>query len=124
MTTEKRKRENKETVGRFLRGTNRLEWLYFSEAIVYCRKAKRFLHGHGKASATFDIASVSVDIDERGKGWFSDFLDTLEVEGFLGDREYIFVESVIEPRLQGFLAARGYTRSGPEDSPSYYLKVL
>lgn len=67
-----------------------------------------------QCAKTIDIASVEVYEQHRSKGFFTMFLSCVEE---LADQEgrAVYVESVMESRLAGFLIARGYIQTDKLD---------
>ena len=72
-------------------------WLFMDELQVYVRNGQRL------GTTTFDVATVNVNESERGKGWFTAFLDVLEGQG-----RRVYVEQILNPRLIPYLEKRGY----------------
>lgn len=76
---------------------------------LYYRVTSRVIEG--KRLDTLDLATVEVDEEFRGQGLFSQFLSDVEEIA----KEYqrtIFVESILNPRLYGFLTRKGYSPAG------------
>lgn len=82
-------------INQFLNSTIRNTYLYNEYMTLYVRKSKRFIEG--KWYDCFDIASVEVIRQERGKGYFTSFLQTF-IE--LYPDKNIFVESILNPVLK------------------------
>lgn len=77
---------------------------------AYCRKSfRRYPLTKGKLSTlnAIDIASIEVDPDLRGQGIFTKFIEAFESvaheEGYA-----VYVESILEKKLNKFLKGRGY----------------
>jgi hypothetical protein len=79
--------------------TNR-SWINEEHICVYVRRSKRFIDGQLKDC--LDLANVSVDEEERGKGIFSKFLIHFEKEAVNLNRT-VYLENVLEKRLQKHL---------------------
>ena len=95
-------------------------WINEEHFTAYVRKATHLLTKEVCCDC-YDIASISVDEDMRGKGVFTEFLGRVEA---LAERDgrAVFVESIHERRLIDFLRSRGYEWSVfyQEPSPSYF----
>ena len=83
----------------FVNGQKRNAWLSDEKIEVYVRKATRLIHG--EYIKTFDIASVTAH--PKGHGHFTEFLSMVEKLGFP-----VYVESVLNRRLESFLVRKGY----------------
>ena len=77
---------------------------------AYCRKSFRgypITQGTLSTLNAIDIASIEVDPDFRGQGVFTEFIEAFEqvahTEGYA-----VYVESILEKRLNKFLNRRGY----------------
>jgi hypothetical protein len=80
------------------------EWLKHDGLQVYLRKSLRCFDGENRIM-TLDVSNVGVKPSLRGKGRFRSFMDLAER---LNPWDGIFVENVLEPRLEQFLRNRGY----------------
>ena len=76
----------------------------------YCRKSFRgypLVEGKLSTMNAIDIASIEVSPDYRGQGMFTQFLDAFEE--IAKEKGYaVYVESILEKRLNKFLSNRGY----------------
>ena len=86
------------------------KWFYLEAINLYLRKSKRMIDG--ELTPCVDIASVIVE--NKGRGEFSRFLDWL-ISNY-SESSVIFVESVLEKRLDIFLGRRGFKRTSGEDN--------
>lgn len=92
-------------------------WIVEDGITAYVRVTQRAIHPHGMVG-TIDVANVTAD--ERGKGALTRWLSKVEQKAQTHGR-VVFAESVLETRLEGFLARRGYTMIGtPGMCPSFY----
>jgi hypothetical protein len=92
----------------FVRSGLKNSWLQIGPMQVYVRKGQHYFYGPSREVGerivgTFDVANVMVEESERGKGWFTSFLNF--VEAYMDN---VYVENVLEPRLRPFLQKRGY----------------
>ena len=96
------------------------EWLNGDDMAVYVRRSvPRYLTDDPKKEekyVTLDIASVTVY--EKGQGNFTRFLEEAEK---LNPWPAIYVESVLEPRLEKFLLRKGYTEQ--DRTPKSFFKM-
>lgn len=81
-----------ELLREFLNSPVRNQWLEFGPVSVYVRKSTR------KGMKCLDLANITVDPDHRRKGHFK---ATLEL--FQKLSHVVFIEQVLNPRLQGYL---------------------
>jgi GNAT superfamily N-acetyltransferase len=90
----------------FLQMNNlRNTWIEEHSIKVYVRKSIRYIND---APFRFlDLASVEVEEDHRGCGIFTEFLNRFEREA-KGVERGVYVESILNKRLIGFLKDRGY----------------
>lgn len=98
-------------------------WTRGGGLTVYMRRGGHAIDG--KFCTCLDIANITVD--EPGNGVFTEFLTKIEQEIKMKiDRQnsckYIFVESIMNPRLADYLKRRGYktTQDSIELSPNMY----
>lgn len=100
-----------EEIGRFVANRAiRNAWLSDENGKVYVRKARRFIQG--ASMVTFDIASIEANV--CGKGFFKTVryaVEKIECP--------VYVENVIEPRLESHLARNGYVMVS-EDPPCFF----
>lgn len=94
----------------FLGDFRRNLWLTADKMEVYVRKASHVISGD--VPRCFDIASITVGEEHRGKGLFSSWLDYVEATLRGGEYEFIYVENVLNPLLLEFLRRRGYQQTG------------
>ena len=85
---------------------------------IYIRRTKR--HIDGQIEETLDLASFEIEETFRGKGMFSEMLGLVEDYAF-AEGLTIFVESVLNERLRGFLSRRGY-KTSEVDELCYYKR--
>lgn len=105
----------------FLNSSLRNTWIKYPNFEVYVRKGYHLLEG--KQAITFDVANIHVHEEARGKGIFSTWLDMVETMAHEEGFDAVYVENLLNPLLANFLVRAGYTRTGPMDLSSYYLKV-
>jgi len=90
-------------------------WFYLEGISIYIRKSKRLIEGN--LVDCIDVASVNVV--NKGRGEFTNFLDWL-ISSYSSDF-IIFVESVLEERLNGFLKRKGFIQETPQVSNNWWL---
>lgn len=96
----------------FLASANHNSWLSLGPMRVYCRKGHHIIQAN--AVDCFDIASVEVARGQRGRGHFLRFITTLtEVLKKHKSIQSIYVENVLNPRLERFLLRHGFSVSNP-----------
>lgn len=89
---------------------------------MYVRKGKHFFDGD--IHDTFDVANIEVTPSKRGKGYFKAFL--VELNALLLNYpqfKYIYVQSVLEPRLTEYLPSVGFTLVEGSIPPSFYRAI-
>lgn len=83
------------------------KWIYLPEyrLNLYYRITRRLIDGSMRD--TIDLATIEIDEEFRGKGYFTSFLVEMEK---LADKysRVIFVESILNDSLYSFLCRRGY----------------
>lgn len=91
-------------------------WVFFPEhgASLYYRCTTRYLDG--ALRDTFDLATISIEENSRGRGGFTEILGKIE-ELVDKHNRYLYVENILMPRFQEFFWKRGYTRIGENESP-------
>ena len=80
-------------------------WISERNIKVYVRKSMRYIPW--TLVPCLDLANVEVTESKRGQGIFTAFLSKFETEAAKLKR-IVYVESILEPRLEKFLLARGY----------------
>lgn len=108
----------------FLKSNHSRQWVYSLYMSIYVRKATHVLDNN-LAGLSFDIASVEVLTAKRGRGVFKQYLKTLTIllesnPDLRGEITNIYIESVINPRLQASLPAMGFTQANNLSCPSFY----
>lgn len=97
-------------------------WLSAEGVRLYVRRTPRFLDEAPRK--TLDIANI--ENTKPGKGWFTKFLPELESR-LCSESDFaaIYVESILNERLVGFLIKNGYTLK-PQSTPRNvnYYKLL
>ena len=88
---------------------------------IYVRRGLRPNYTErGSMIDTLDVANIQIAEDVVGNGVFTKFLDAAEASGV----EQVYVENVLEPRLESFLRRRGYELThGTHYSPCYFKIV-
>ena len=99
----------------------RNEWLSSAKMNVYVRKGRHLING--EIRLCFDVASIGVPDNLRGKGIFTKWLEQVEKEIPSFEIEYVFVESILESRLIPFLGRHGYTEIPGSNPPSMYKQI-
>lgn len=100
-------------------------WLLVGSMDVYCRKANHLIGT--RVLRTFDIANVIIqNPDERGAGTFKTFLKSVEDQLDSQLYDAIFIENVINKRLDFYLYKNGYIQapSSLNGAPPCYYKLL
>lgn len=84
------------------------EWLDVPEyhMRVYLRVRNRYING--RKFPAVDIATVEVDMDVRGQGLFTAFLDNAVELLALRHGLVVYVENVLEERFRGFFPKKGH----------------
>jgi len=119
--------ENMSQVIKFLSGKERNAWLRARGFDVYVRKG--FHRVDGDVITCFDIANIEQqDEAKRGKGKFKAFVvelkKLLESDAKLrGDIKAIYVESVLNKRLESSLPSMGFKREPNTEPPSFSMKL-
>lgn len=93
-------------------------WLYHARFRAYVRISARYIGD--KQCTTFEIASIEIPEQRRGKGLFTQFLKDVFA---LTDCEYVFIENVLNARLAEHLERDGWVRDSMYESLCYYKKV-
>lgn len=106
----------------FLDSNARAQWITADKGrlSVYVRKSTRFNREDRTPLSCIDVATVNVREGEEGKGTFKRFLREVEQLARVSGRS-VYVESVMNERLQGFLQRNGYvdTLQAPQPAPCY-----
>lgn len=90
-------------------------WIYEPKMKVYLRKARHAIN-RDLACHCLDVANVVVQKKYRGTGVFTQFLNRVEDEA--EKRQWaVYVESILEPRLEPFFKKRGYCISPFSEPP-------
>lgn len=85
------------------------QWLKTKKVEVYVRITQRYL-GEGTVES-IDIANLEIKKEKnRGKGWFTSFLDQVEELAIKSGR-CVYIESIQQERFAAFFIRRGYSRS-------------
>ena len=95
---------------------NRRGWFNHRIGQIYFRAASRYLKDYGIVE-TLDIANISINLKFQGKGVFSLLIKSLTDST---DR-VIFVESVLNKRLDDYLSRTGWILECPINR-NYFLK--
>lgn len=82
-------------------------WIREKHIDVYVRKSTRIIND--EIFLALDLAAIQVDENMRGKGIFSKFLNRFENVAKSSNR-IVYVESILEPKLEKFLLKRGYKK--------------
>lgn len=105
----------------FIESKHMNAWLAFGHMDVYVRKGNHYINGEFvPASQCFDVASVEVVEKYQGKGQFKTFLRTLrDILPRYGFR-YLYIENLLNERLEAFLIREGFTYQERSVPPSYW----
>ena len=98
------------TLEKFLEGPARNAWTVNGPVRAYVRKSLRPYVG-GKLHC-LDIASVEVEESQRGKWRFADWYEIAEAAAKKHGLNGIYVESVMNPIMEGFCERHGFVRVG------------
>lgn len=110
------------TLEQFLASKHPNLWIYEPKMKAYVRKGMHALN-RGVLSKCLDLANIEVYEEFRSQGVFREFLD--RAEALANERRWaVFVESLLEPRLEKFLVARGYAISPFSPRPAISLYKL
>ncbi len=104
---------------KFVNGPHaRSRWFEVGPLEIYLRSGTRWYNGHGVN--VIDVGNVKIaDERKRGKGLFTKILGELETIAHESGRA-VFVENLLNERLEKFLQRRGYTCTNPQD-PKFSL---
>lgn len=99
------------------------QWFHGNHMSIYCRLGLVYIHTMDQYVHCLTIANVSVEEGYQGKGRFTELLDDLERSPHLS----IYVEQIMNPRLDAFLERRGYALiqlpySQPEITQRFKIK--
>jgi N-acetylglutamate synthase-like GNAT family acetyltransferase len=108
----------------FLDSTARNSWVFDPKrnVQVYVRRSFRVIDGQ-MIENVLDIANVVVRPHLRGCKRFTRLMSFIEQTAPLYGVQMIFIENVIEPRLNGFFRERRYRRIAGSE-PYCYFKML
>jgi hypothetical protein len=101
----------------------RNEWLFFGPLEVYVRKSTI----PAELGYNFQIATVGVKTDQQKKGIFTRFLEFVERYVAETNMAAVYVENVLNPNLETFLAKKGYdkfSRLGSQEYPPCMYKII
>lgn len=93
-------------VVKFFRSGRRNGWIRCGVFDVYVRKG--FHTVEGEVRSCFDLASISTELENQGKGEFKKLLPRMVHTARQLDFEVFFVESVINERLAQYLPKVGF----------------
>jgi hypothetical protein len=118
MITEAFKKEFGATLQEFLTIRKRNYWIEVGPVRVYARETFRVLNE--TRYSTFDIGAVSVECADQEKGYFKAtvaiIIDMITVCGI----EAVYIENVLNERLEKYLIRDGWTLHMIGGIPSYY----
>lgn len=112
------------TLVEFIESDRRNGWMWCDRELVeiYFRKAFRIIDNQ-IVENILDVANITVKYNYRGQGVFTSALQDIEriakEKGFQG----IFIESVLEPRLIGFLTKQGYRQIPAQYDVNFYKEM-
>ena len=95
-------------------------WISFKQMEVYVRRSKRRVNG--AMVRVFDLANMSASEETSGKGSLWELVEQLKtLKGFDG----LYVENVLNPRLEKSLLSRGWEQVTFNDNwPNcFFLKI-
>lgn len=111
---------------RFLTGKAISGWVEHGPMLLYVRMSVHAVDG--RVWRTFDLANLDIPYeDDRGKGTFKKMVVTLceNLPSLLPDREALYVENVLNPRLADHLRNEGWVETGSTDTGDLsFLKVI
>lgn len=90
-------------------------WIQEKDIQVYVRRSIRALES--KMVPCFDIGSVEVNEESRGKGIFTAFLRRFEKYAKQANKA-VFIESILNKDLEEFLIKNGYSYVTPKSDLS------
>lgn len=92
-----------EQLDEFLAGSENRKWLGWKSAQIYVRKSHRLLEGEMRS--VLDVANLSIEPRDQGKGIFRDFIIHAElVNPYWG----VYVENLLNKELEAKLLQHGY----------------
>lgn len=101
---EKFKEDFRMVLDGFMRMPQRNAWLEAGPMQMYVRKSTRLVDGM-KASV-FDVASIQVETESQGMGYFSAALDIVMEEAKDNMYDAVMVESIVNERLAEHFAKK------------------
>jgi len=103
-------------------GLPRNAWVDFHFGEIYFRRSRRPIDGN--LVDMIDVANVEVYENMRGHGYFTELMQELEKKLQTSAVKWIYVENVLNERLQPFLLSRGFVpREGWPGAPSYVKRI-
>jgi len=92
----------------FMSSCENRKWLNVGFGKIYVRKSKRIFEN--EMHSAFDVATIEVKEGRRGKGLFTNWLNT--VEKFCDELNLpVYIENVHEERFRKFFEKQGYLPS-------------
>ena len=110
------------TINFYLDEVNWRGWLSDEYINVYIRITKRMINS--RIVRSFDIASVEVRSGHQHQAYFTRFLNALEHSLYTHNEsntfDIVYVESILQDFLVGFLTRRGFTTRSSDYPPSMF----
>ena len=106
-----------------LNGPYSSAWVEDETLECYIRYTERYLASHDQRSSSLDIANITVQEHLRSQGVFKGFVQL--VNGICSKHgiQFMYVESVLEPRLADHLRRNGWIERATGDLSSFYKEV-
>jgi GNAT superfamily N-acetyltransferase len=104
------------TLQQFLESDLRNSWISEGYIDVYVRKSRRIIDG--QLTPCFDVASVTVQEDQQGKGLFTQFMQRIILE----IDTMIYVESILNPAVERVCESLGFTIVKNFEDVNAYIK--
>jgi GNAT superfamily N-acetyltransferase len=92
-----------DSLSKILTKNRRNEWVEHSAIKVYLRIGRRYLDGEPRLC--LDMASVEIEPEFQGKGWFSLLMEFLCVHT---PTDYVYIENTLNPILKDWCIRHGW----------------
>lgn len=102
---------------------SRSRWIVGQEGKIFLRASKRLLdYELGTPEKAIDLATIDLDEEYHGQGLWSQILEVLEQHAVRHNRA-LFVENVLNDRIEGSLLRRNYRRRDDCEPYSYWKRA-
>ena len=101
----------------FYKGNSRNQWIFNEYLKMYVRKSQRYFNS--QILPFIDIASIEIGESYQGQGLFPMILDKI-LQFF--ESENIFVESILNPKLEKILKDKGFVKQDEIDNNLYLVR--